>query len=83
MTRKVSSGHGSLADRVAGRPPAVRLPANVWVMIDDNRHPGILLEWLRGEAGWQARVAWASSPSAVHLEVLPADAVRPLPGVSG
>lgn len=80
MTNKVGSGHGTLADRVAGRSPAVRLPSNVWVSVGGVRHPGILLEWLRGGDGWMARVVWASSASAVHLEVLPGDAIGPLTG---
>lgn len=83
MTRRVSSGHGTLAARVAGRRTGVRLPANVWVVVEGVRYPGILLEWLRGDGGWQARVAWASSSSAVHVEVLSADSVSPLPGSIG
>lgn len=79
MTSRVSSGHGTLADRVAGRSPALRLPASVWVSMDGARHPGILLEWLREESGWKARVVWASSVSAVHVEVLAGDVIEPVP----
>lgn len=78
VTSKVSPGHGTLADRVAGRSPGIRLPSHVWVSVGGVRYPGILLEWLRGEDGWMARIVWASTASAVHLEVFPGDAIAPL-----
>lgn len=77
--REGQLGPGTLADRVAGRTSAVRLPACVTVFVDGVQHPGILLEWSRSGPDWQARVLWATSTSSLHLEVVAAATVSPVP----
>lgn len=81
MTTRASSGHGTLALRVAGdrERRTTTLPTHVFVTVADRQHPGVLVEWVRGPSNqWFGRVMWADPDGGVHIEVLPSDSIRRL-----
>lgn len=76
MTTRASSGHGTLAQRVAGRRPVTPLPAHVVVAQDGQEHPGILVEWIGRDGTWVGRAVWADREGMVHVGVLPSGSIR-------
>lgn len=76
MTRRASSGHGTLAQRVAGGGHSAKLPTHVELEHEGQHHPGILLEWINRAGDWHGRVVWADDDGGVHLQVVDSRSIR-------
>ena len=78
MSGKVSE-FGSLGDRARSRRATPNRVHHVMVTVDDQTHPGLLLEWARdGEGGWVAQVAYLTEePASLVIAWVAASAVMP------
>lgn len=79
MTGKISE-FGPLGERAArSHPSAPARVRHVTVTVDDQAHPGLLLEWARDKEGaWVAQVAYLNSePEALVVAWVSAGAVEP------
>lgn len=73
---RVLSDHGSLEERTHPSPPPC--PRHVLVQHDGTWVPGLLLEWVKEDAGWSGRAAWAhGSPVGLTVGLVAADSLRP------
>ena len=79
MSGKVSE-FGSLGDRARSRRATPNRVHHVMVTVDDQTHPGLLLEWARdGEGGWVAQVAYLTEdPDSLVIAWLAASVVTPV-----
>lgn len=79
MTGKISE-FGPLGERATRSHPS--FPArvrHVTVTVEDQPHPGLLLEWARdNEGAWVAQVAYLNSePEALVIAWVSGDSVKP------
>lgn len=74
------SDFGSLSDRAHSRRGLPGRVRHVIVTVEDEAHPGLLLEWARdGEGGWVAQVAYLTDvPASLIISWVAAGAVAPV-----
>lgn len=74
MSSRIRSDFGGLGERVR------RQPTHCLV---DEAHPGIVLSWTSNSSGWVALVAYGDESGVLHVGLLPAARLRPVPLIAG